>query len=198
MDTSARMVAALALASVVVACGGPQQSRLPTETQPASTGTPAPAPEPERIHAPALAPTPPGSGAPETPGPGDDTTLRAQLPRATLDSLVIKGSHDPRFTRTLLGNQSGKLAACYMHARNVDRQLGPGTMTWQLRIDQWGRIDRFAVVGKTLLSPSFEACARTVLSPLRATEATGSSTVTFSFAFAPAAQAGAAAGAQPR
>ena len=81
-----------------------------------------------------------------------------------------------------------------MHARNVDRQLGPGTMTWQLRIDRWGRIDEFAVVGKTLLSPTFEACARTVLSPLRGTEATGSSTVTFSFAFAPATQAGA----QPR
>ncbi|MCC6999271.1 MAG: hypothetical protein IT370_31960 [Deltaproteobacteria bacterium] len=186
MRTWAPVVVACAVASVVVACAGPQQSRLPTETQPASTATPAAAPEPERIHAPALAPAPPGSGAPEAPEPDDDTTVRAELPLATLDSLVIKGSHEPRFMRTLLDNQRGKLAACYLHARNVDRQLGPGTMTWQVRMDQWGRIDHFAVIEKTLLSPSFEACARTVLSPLRGTEASGSSTVTVRFAFAPA------------
>ena len=186
MHSWARLVATLAIASAALACAGPQQSRLPTETQPGSTSTPAAAPEPERMHAPALAPAPPGSTSPETPEPGDDTTVRAELPRATLGNLVIKGSHDPRFTRMLLGNQSSKLAACYMHARNVDRQLGPGAMTWQLRMDRWGRIDQFAVVEKTLLSPTFEACARTILSPLRGTEATGSSTITVSFAFEPA------------
>lgn len=186
MRSSGRLVVTITLAAVVVACAGPQQSRLPTETQPASTGTPAPAPEPERVHAPALAPAPPVTASPESPEPGDDATVRAQLPRATLDNLIIKGSHDPRFTRMLLSNQSGKLAACYMHARNVDRQLGPGAVTWQLRMDQWGRIDKFAVVAKTLLSPTFEACARTILSPLRGTEASGSSTITVSFAFEPA------------